>query len=105
MSKLTELRRRTDQDLLILLDNELERALTLARVAATPDSPFYQQAQTICKKVERLLPRLTAAADRQALRPKLAELHAALAVTDPRMETNPAGANCAQVLTAGSVNS
>ena len=44
-SKLFELRRKTDQELLILVQRELDRGLTLADVATTKDSRLYAQAQ------------------------------------------------------------
>jgi len=77
-SKLTELRQRTDRDLLALLKKDLERALALARVAATTKSPFYEQAASIYEKLGRLLPGLSVGEAREQLAPKLKELELAL---------------------------
>ena len=57
-SKLAELRARTDRQLSVLVPRELERALTLANVAATKGSPLYEQAETAYMWVKALLPRI-----------------------------------------------
>jgi hypothetical protein len=58
-SKLVELRRKTDRDLLILARRELDRGLTLADVAATKESPLHAQAEKAYRKVKALLPRIS----------------------------------------------
>jgi hypothetical protein len=44
-SKLLELRRKTDRDLVILVRKTLHRALTLADVATSNQSPLYAEAE------------------------------------------------------------
>jgi hypothetical protein len=79
-SKLVELRRKTDRDLLILVQRELDRGLTLAGVAATKESPLYEQGEKAYRKVKVLLPRISGL-DRDQYREfesKLKELRGAL---------------------------
>ena len=58
-AKLLELRRKTDRDLLILVRRELDRGLTLAGVAATKESPLYEQAEKAYQEVKAVLPRIS----------------------------------------------
>jgi hypothetical protein len=79
-TKLAQLRARTDRDLLLCVRRELDRGLTLAHVAATKRSPFYDQAQKACVLAVRLLPKiggLTAGARRE-LEATLKDLQVAL---------------------------
>ena len=55
-AKLAELRGRTDQELLFLIQRELDRALTLAEVAVNRESVFYADAEEGYAKVLTLLP-------------------------------------------------
>jgi len=54
-AKLAELRARTDRELLILIERELDRALTLADVAANRESASYGEAEKAYGKVLTLL--------------------------------------------------
>jgi len=79
-SKLVELRRKTDRELVILVQRELDRGLTLAGVAATIESPSYARAEDAYRKVKAVLP-LIAGLDRDQQREfelRLNELCAAL---------------------------
>ena len=79
-SKLIELRRKTDRELPEMIERELERALTLASVAATSSSPLRKQADTIYSRMRVLLPVVDSIspAERSRLESKLDELRAAL---------------------------
>jgi hypothetical protein len=55
-AKLAELRGKTDQELLFLIQRELDRALTLADVAVNRESAFYGEAEKAYSKVLTLLP-------------------------------------------------
>lgn len=79
-SKLVELRRKTDRELAIMIQRELERGLTLASVAATKTSPLHVRADEIYSKMETLLPALDGASQREQsqLKLKLRELRVAL---------------------------
>ena len=56
-SKLAELRARTDRELLVLIERELDRALVLADVAANRESAFYGEAENGYRSVITLLPK------------------------------------------------
>ena len=56
-SKLAELRARTDRELLVLIERELDRALVLANVAANRESAFYGGAEKAFRSVMTLLPK------------------------------------------------
>ena len=56
-SKLAELRARTDRELLVLIERELERALVLADVAVNRESAFYGEAEKAYRGVITLLPK------------------------------------------------
>ena len=58
-SKLAELRARTDRELLVLIERELDRALVLADVAVNRESAFYCEAEKACGKVVTLLTKAT----------------------------------------------
>ena len=55
-AKLAELRATTDRELLVLIQRELDRALTLAEVAVNRESVFYADAKEGHAKVLTLLP-------------------------------------------------
>ena len=57
-AKLLELRRKTDRDLLILVERELHRGLTLAELAASKQSPLHARAETAYATVSLLLPKI-----------------------------------------------
>ena len=79
-SKLTELRRKTDRELPVIIQRELERGLILAGVAASKASPLYAKADKIYSKMKTLLPTLARAdqSERTRLESKLQELRVAL---------------------------
>jgi hypothetical protein len=79
-SKLVELRRKTDRDLLILVQRELNRGLTVADVAATKGSPAYAEAERAYQMVRACLPMVSGLDrdERRGLELKLRELAAAL---------------------------
>ena len=54
-AKLAELRARTDRELLVLIQRELDRALPLADVVVNRESAFYGEAETGYRKVLTLL--------------------------------------------------
>jgi hypothetical protein len=56
-SKLAELRARTDRELLVLIERELDRALVLADLAANRESAFYGEAEKAYRSVITLLPK------------------------------------------------
>ena len=55
--KLASLRAKTDQELLVLIERELDRALVLADVAANRESAFYGEAEKAYWSVITLLPK------------------------------------------------
>ena len=57
-SKLAELRQKTDRQLLIVIQNELERGLTLADLAASKESALYARAERAWEKAKSLLPKI-----------------------------------------------
>lgn len=79
-SKLAVLRAETDRDLLILIQRQLDRGLTLADVAATKGSPLQVQAENAYETVKTLLPMIAGLTrdERRALERKLKELETAL---------------------------
>jgi hypothetical protein len=79
-TKLAQLRARTDRDLLLCVRRELDRGLTLAQVAATKQSPFYDQAQKTYVLATRLLPKIGGLTprDRRELEARLKDLQVAL---------------------------
>jgi hypothetical protein len=58
-AKLAALRGKTDHDLLVLIERELDRGLTLLSVASAKSSPMYRQAEMAYGKVLMLLPKLS----------------------------------------------
>jgi hypothetical protein len=79
-SKLVELQRKTDEDLLTLVRRELDRGLTLADVAVTIQSPLCAQAERAYKTVKAWLPLISCRDrdERRKLEFRLKELRAAL---------------------------
>src|SRR5689334_16723062 len=94
-SKLVELRRKTDRDLMILVQRELDRGLALANVAATKESPLYAQAKEVYEIVNAWLPLIIGLEpdDRRELEFGLRELWVALdRLSSQRMQRHFAGA-------------
>jgi len=56
--KLVSIRHRTDQDLLVLVDQELDRGFALVDVATTRSSPFFAQAEKAYGTARAILPRI-----------------------------------------------
>jgi hypothetical protein len=79
-SKLVELRRKTDRDLVILVQKELSRGLTLADVATTKESLLCAQAERAYQTVKTWLPLISGLNrdERGELELKLKELWSAL---------------------------
>jgi hypothetical protein len=79
-AKVAQLRARTDRDLLLLVERDLDRGLALAYVAASKQSPLYAKAQTAYGSAMRLLPRIIDASgcERRRCEAKLHDLRTAL---------------------------
>ena len=79
-SKLVELRAKTDRELLALIKRELKRALLLANVAATMESPLYQHAEKIVERVAKLLSTISEVdrSERTALEARIKDVRLAL---------------------------
>jgi hypothetical protein len=75
-AKLAVLRTKTDHDLLILVQHELDRGLALACVAASRESAFHAEAEKAFRKVVTLLPKAPdmIQGDRLGIEAKLTEL-------------------------------
>ncbi len=78
--RLRVIRSRTDHDLLILIQRELDRGLTLVKVTATRNSPTFAQAQKAHETVMSLLPKISGLddCDRQRIEDKVKELQSRL---------------------------
>jgi hypothetical protein len=79
-SKLAELRRRTDQQLMLVILGELGRALPMAKAAASRESPLYIRAEKTYSRVRPLVSKVQAVSDEQKadLETKLKEVEVAL---------------------------
>ena len=86
--KLLTLRGRTDHDLLVLFNRELDRGFALLDVAATRNSPLFAQAEKALAAATAMLPRIAGltAEDRQRIKAKVKQLRS-------RMEDVSAHAN------------
>jgi hypothetical protein len=78
--KLVSIRNRTDHDLLILVQRELDRGLTLVAVATTTTSPLFAQAEKAHETARAILPRISdlGEGDRRHLESRLKELRVRL---------------------------
>ena len=85
-AELVQLRSKTDRDLLILVQRELDRGLTLADVATTKASPLYAQAERVYRTVKALLPGIVHLSEdeRRELEGKLRELYVELEILPSR---------------------
>jgi hypothetical protein len=93
-AKLVQLRNKTDRDLLVLVQRELERGLALADVATTKQSPLYGQAERAYRTAKALLPGIAGLteSERRGLEGTLKELRAALdQLPDRQVERSMAG--------------
>jgi hypothetical protein len=78
--KLVALRARTDHDLVVLVQRELDRCANLLHAATTRQSPLFAQAQKALSTAAVLVPRIAvSAADRLRIEGKAAELRSRLA--------------------------
>src|ERR1041385_38159 len=66
--KLVSIRHRTDHDLLVLTNRELDRGTTLVDLAATRNSPFYAQAERAHATALTWLPRIAGLNEEDRLR-------------------------------------
>ena len=78
MSKLAELRAKTDRELVCLVGNSLEIGLQCARAAADGPTRLRAKAEDICAKALILLPRIENLSERRRLEKKVTELQAVL---------------------------
>jgi hypothetical protein len=87
-AKLVELHRKTDRELRILAQRELDRGLALAGVAASRQSPLLARAERIYQTVGSLLPGICGLSreERRELKVKLKDLQAAIG----RLQSEPA---------------
>jgi hypothetical protein len=79
--KLLTLRARTDNDLVVLVNKELDRGLSLMDPATTESSPFFAQAEKAFATATAMLPRITglSADDRQRIEAKVEQLRSRMA--------------------------
>lgn len=86
--KLRVLRSRTDHDLLILVQRELDRGFALVDVATTRNSALFAQAEKAYQTANLLLPRISGLIeeDRQGIEAKVKQLRS-------RMDRVPVYAN------------
>jgi hypothetical protein len=94
-SKLAELRRKTDQELVGLLSDGLELAFHLARVAAENTSAndsakSFAQAQDVHAEISNLLHKVDDAIERRRLEKKLSVLREALDRLSSQQVSEPA---------------
>jgi len=79
-AKLAALRQRTDNDLLILIERELDRGIALANVASARSSPMCRQAEAAYDQARILLQKISGLCPNDSMRvaAKLKELRQAL---------------------------
>jgi hypothetical protein len=78
--KLVSIRHRTDHDLTVLVNRELDRGLALVDVAATRTSPLFARAEKAYGTAKAILPRISdlSEGDRLRLESRLKELRVRL---------------------------
>jgi hypothetical protein len=78
--KLLTLRARTDHDLLVLVNRELDRGLALLVAATTRNSPLFAQAERALATGTAMLPRISglSAEDRQCIEAKVDQLRSGM---------------------------
>jgi hypothetical protein len=86
--KLLTLRTRTDHDLLVLVNRELDRGFTFLDTAITRNSPLFVQAEKALATATEMLPRVASLStdDRQRIEAKVEQLRS-------RIDEVPAYAN------------
>jgi hypothetical protein len=77
LSKLAELRAKTDQQLMRVILRELDRALPMARAATSRESPLYIRAEKAYARVKPLVSRVEGVSSKH-LETKLIEVETAL---------------------------
>ena len=85
-SKLIELRRKTDRELWIVIQRDLDRSLLLANVIATKPSPLHEWAEKAYQWAKLMLTKLDGVPqdEQTLLESKLTELRAALDQVPPQ---------------------
>ena len=85
-SKLIQLRRKTDRELLIVIQRDLDRSLLLANVIATKASPLHEWAEKAYQRAKFMLTKLDGVPqdEQTLLESKLTELRAALDQVPPQ---------------------
>lgn len=88
-SKLAKLRAKTDRDLLRILNSDIDRGLALGNVAATRQSAFYEQAETVYSRTIAILARTSSLHEDETagLERKLRDLRMALDLVPSAMDT------------------
>ena len=78
--KLSELRAKTDRELLAIIGTELNRGLLIASVAATRESPLYRHASKSLDRITKLLPTMSGVDhnERKMLEANIKEMRRAL---------------------------
>jgi hypothetical protein len=78
--KLVALRARTDHDLLVLVQRELDRGFTLVDVATSRNSPLFARAEKAIATATAMLPRISGLSqcDRVQIEARLKELRSRL---------------------------
>jgi len=66
--KLRVLRARTDHDLLVLIDRELDRGFALVDVAPSRNSPLYAQVVKALSTATAMMPRISGASEEERAR-------------------------------------
>ncbi|MDR3699773.1 MAG: hypothetical protein P4L56_09080 [Candidatus Sulfopaludibacter sp.] len=66
--KLVSIRRRTDQDLLVLVSRELDRGVALANFLTTRTSPYFAQAEKAHQTATTLLSKISGLSDGDRVR-------------------------------------
>ena len=90
--KLVALRARTDHDLLVLVQRELNVSLALADAAITRNTPLFAKAEKALSTAMTLLPRITSVTgdDRKRIEMKVGELRSRLGLVPVYARSIPA---------------
>ena len=90
--RLIALRTRTDHDLLVLVQRELETAFALVNAAITRNTPLFAKAEKALSTAAALLPRITGVSqdDRKRIEARVAELRSRLGMVPVYSASFPA---------------